>query len=308
MISWSDLVPWNAARSIFESPDAPYEPTYGLSWARSILGLVAVVTTSLQYRELYEILEEVWGKAAQASGISGVVLAFLLPFVLIVMRRRGVSLINQGGWRGFFTAVVSGLGTVGLAYLVFVRSFTMPNAIASLLYAAFLVWFSLFAVCAALFAARSVFRVGELNPVIGPSVATLVAAYMFSAELIESDTKGLPFALWFILGVGGFASAAAIGALEIRVGWDSSWNLAVRSPATSSVSGLKSTPDAATTRQVATFTVLLVSVVGAGAFLLVWRSFGGGLITFAALSFLSFLGLREVWLRWGGSFEDLFRQ
>ena len=155
-------------------------------------------------------------------------------------------------------------------------------------------------------------------------------ALIIKAEclLVEADTKGVPFALWLLLGVGGFASAGVLGLLEIRLAWIELGDRNARGlnscPPSSQATKIPEQPEherrmqggrelseherAAAKRRATAAALVVLILVGGTAFILVWQSLGGGGITFGALAFLCYVGIRGAWWRWSDSLKNIFRK
>lgn len=215
----ADLLPWNLARLIFEEPNARKSPTYRLSWFRSVAGFFTVGVASIPYRSFSEVAFETLGKALLAASVGVLAVIVLVPIWLRWGRRRNGERPVLSDFKGPAISIGFTFSLCGTILFLYSRNDpgylfnALPGVVAFLL----VMYFVIFVPVGIVFAARSIFRVGELNPVIAPILATVIAFGILVFEFVVFDTKGMPAGLWATLGVGGFATATAIASIEISV-------------------------------------------------------------------------------------------
>lgn len=314
-IALRDLMPTRLARLIYEGPLTSSEPTYALSWFRSVIGLMAVVSVSGHYRDWAGVLIEAYEKVVKAAAFSLVSLAVFIPLFYMLAALPGRESMRAGK-RGMIICVITSLVVAGLAYPVANGQIDISASVpAFLLLAILLVWFTIFSATGVLFASRSVFRSGELHPLLGPCTSIVVSAYMFVSELvdIEDSLKGVPLDLWLALGLGGFASATAISVLEVRLA--RSEGARVRNYGGHSDSGGSNIVGAAGNgdgecsqrRRTATLRTLAVIVpLGCAGIAITYTFLGGGLAVAAAIALIIVFCANAI-LYGPGSVRDLLR-
>lgn len=306
MLDTDYIVPWRLARRVFESEYASDEPTYGLSWARSIVGITAVAATSLRFRDPGGILEEAWEKTATAAVLSLIILVVIVPAFYVLADRDGRRYMQDGKNEPLISISVAVVTL--LMFKAVIAGQIQASGVANLALVCVLIWFGLFAAPSAVFAARSVFRISEVHPLVAPLSAAIVLSYMFVSELVAFDTKRVPERLWLTLGLFGFLSATIISILEVRLAWIDGHR--IRGGPRSATHHLKATPAADASRrrrqQAGLVAVAVALIIGSGAFYMIYAALGGGLLTFLALAVLTVAGGRALWHAGGDSIMDLF--
>lgn len=213
------LKPWVAAREFFENPDDEDSPTYWLSWARSIIGIITLIIASWPYKSPFVVVNEAWAKAALAALLALVVLALLVPSAYLCAAPRGRSYMREG-FPGFLKCLGVAAGTFVAGFVLIGGNIQQGlGAFGNLLLIAVGLWLGIFGMVGAVFASRSVFRVSEVHPLLAPLSALMASSGLFVIELTQSDAGGMPSDVWLILIFGGFVSTIAIAALELKLLW-----------------------------------------------------------------------------------------
>jgi hypothetical protein len=302
------LKPWVAARAFFESPDDEDSPTYWLSWARSIIGIITVVIASRPYRSPFTVLNEAWTKAALAALLGLVTLALLVPWAYQAAAPRGRSYMREG-FPEFFKCL-SMTGATLVAGFVLLRGNIWQGAgfFTDLFLTAVLLWFGIFGAIAAVLASRSVFRVSEVHPLLTPLSASAVGAGLFLSELIKFNTEGLPSDTWLILTLGGFASTTAIAVLELKLLWGEGhkffggpeWAIPPAPPPPLTDGPLSRLGDLPSSVWLAVIALAVIFVNPVRAFVFEHTAF-------VVISFLAIVAGRAFWDRGGWRIGSLFR-
>jgi hypothetical protein len=221
------LQPWVAAKFVFKPRVGPLREDRILDrlvfW-RSTVGMVAILVITYDYHGFLPPLGIMLLKAVQ-TGAYALLLPPLSFLVMLIVTRPGRRARLLPGARRL-------LGRGALALTFFFLPFFLISlisgrdikiteggvAIVFLMLAIpwILFWCCCFWCSTIYWAARTGLWTGELHPLLAPIGTTLIMLLINGQELIEGDSKGVPYWAWLTLNLCGTVTSLLLSFLEYR--------------------------------------------------------------------------------------------
>jgi hypothetical protein len=218
------LLPWETAKSALKPDNGDDEQAKKLDrlgFLRSVAGLVAVFVLSVDYRPAKDILVgEPGGAVASNAALALAAVPVCVAVLFVASPARFRPDLRVGLWKLLRRAGIAVVTVGPPVVLVFVLDpddvMSRLPALAILVVVAAAIWFLAYFLCVIYWAARTVFWVGELHPMLAPLMASLIVCVLTVDTLVQWDSGGLPAGVWLMTVGCGLVSTVGLAIAEYR--------------------------------------------------------------------------------------------
>jgi hypothetical protein len=218
------LLPWETAKAVLKPDNGDDEQAKKLDrlgFLRSVAGLVAVFVLSVDYQPAADLLIGSPGGAVASNAALALAAVPVCVAALFAASPARFRPDLRAGLRKLLRRAGIAVGTVGLPLVpVFVLDPTdmtarLPALVILVLVVA-LVWFLAYFLCVIYWAARTVFWIGALHPMLAPLASSVLGRVLTVEHLLGGDSKGLPVGVWLMIVGSGLVSTIVLAAAEYR--------------------------------------------------------------------------------------------
>ncbi|MEU0570699.1 hypothetical protein ABZ297_35635 [Nonomuraea sp. NPDC005983] len=222
------LLPWLTAKLVFKPRIGPLRTDRildRLAFWRSVVGTVAIMVSTYDYQHVLYVSSSIFLKAVQ-TGAYALLLPPLSFLVMLVVTRPGRRAQLMPGARRLLGRGAPALTFFFLPFFLLNLGsgqqidITIPDPGVAIFFIPaiplMIAWFCCFWCCTIYWAARTGLWTGEIHPLLAPIGTTLLMLLINGQEIIEGDTKGVPYWLWLTLNLCGTATSLVLSVLEYR--------------------------------------------------------------------------------------------